>query len=367
MCSRRASAREHLPVPDLSREPPAKANTQARERVDDTRGSPKGPMSVDLAGLGLQSPIVLAAGTAGYADEILDVIRPEALGAVTSKSITVQPREGHPTWRLVPVRGAMLNAIGLANTGIDRFVDHILPTHRLGAHGVCLFASVAGDTIDGYVRVAAQLDGLASVDAVELNVSCPNVHGGADFGVDPDALAELVAAVREALPSTRLIVKLPPVATGLVGIARLARAAIEGRGQPEGPNQRPGADVLCLCNTMPAMTIDVHTARPRITNGTGGLSGPAVHAIVVKIIHDVYKDIARDERVPIIGLGGVTRWEEAAEFILAGASAVGMGTATMADPHSPARVHRGLHRWVERMGAIKLSELVGRVRIDATP
>ncbi|NRA57923.1 MAG: dihydroorotate dehydrogenase [Phycisphaerales bacterium] len=327
------------------------------------RPSPKGPMSIDLAGLGLQSPIILAAGTAGYADEILDVAKPSTLGAVTSKSITAQPREGHPTWRLVPVRGAMLNAIGLANTGIERFAEHVAPTHRLNAHGVSLFASVAGDTIEGYVQVAAQLDGLESIDAVELNVSCPNVHGGADFGVDPPALAELVGHVRGALPSKRLIVKLPPVATGLVGIVQLARAAIEAQGKPDGPNRRPGADILCLCNTMPAMAIDVKTGKPRISNGTGGLSGPAVHAIVVKIIHDVYTSIAREEGVPIIGLGGVTNWEDAAEFVLAGASAIGMGTATMADPTSPTRIHRGLLKWTERMGAIKLSELVGRVRL----
>ncbi len=319
-------------------------------------------MSIDLAGLGLQSPFVLAAGTAGYADEILDVVKPSVLGAVTSKSITAQPREGHPTWRLVPARGAMLNAIGLANTGIERFAEHVVPTHTLGAHGVALFASVAGDTIEGYVDVAAQLDGLEPVDAVELNVSCPNVHGGADFGVDPPALADLVGHVRAALPTKRLIVKLPPVATGLIGIDQLARAAIEGRGKPDGPNGRPGADVLCLCNTMPAMAIDVKTRRTRISNGTGGLSGPAVHAIVVKIIHNVYTGIARQEGVPIIGLGGVTTWEDAAEFILAGASAVGMGTATMADPTSPARVHRGLVRWARQMGAIKLSELIGQVQ-----
>lgn len=318
-------------------------------------------MAVDLAGLELQSPIILAAGTAGYADEILDVLKPAVLGAVTGKSITAQPREGHPTWRMVPLRGAMLNAIGLANTGIERFAEHVAPTHTLGTHGVRLIASVAGDTVDSYVRVVSEMDGLDGVDAVELNVSCPNVHGGADFGVDPRALAELVGAVRAALPSKLLIVKLPPIATGLPGIVQIGRSAIEARGVPNGPNHRPGADVLCLANTTPAMAIDVETRRPRITNGTGGLSGPAVHAVVVKLIHDVYRGIAQGEGVPIIGLGGVSNWREAAEFVLAGASAIGMGTATLADPSSPARVHKGLARWTKRMGAIKLTELVGAV------
>ncbi len=341
---------------------PTEAPAQTEPRLD--KPTPKGPMSVDLAGLELQSPIILAAGTAGYADEILDVLKPQVLGAVTGKSITAQPREGHPTWRMVPLRGAMLNAIGLANTGIERFAEHVAPTHKLGRHGVRLIASVAGDTVDSYVRVVSEMDGLDGVDAVELNVSCPNVHGGADFGVDPKALVELVGAVRAALPSKPLIVKLPPVATGLPGIVTIARAAIEAQGVPSGPNGRPGADVLCLANTTPAMAIDPDTRRPRITNGTGGLSGPAVHAIVVKLIHDVYRGIARDEGVPIIGLGGVSNWREAAEFVLAGASAIGMGTATLADPSSPARVHKGLAKWAANQGAIKLTELVGSVKLD---
>lgn len=319
-------------------------------------------MAVDLAGLELQSPIILAAGTAGYADEILDVLPPRVLGAVTSKSITAQPREGHPTWRMVPLRGGMLNAIGLANTGIDRFAEHVASTHDLARHSVRLIGSVAGDTIDGYVRVVAEMDGLDGVDAVELNVSCPNVHGGADFGVDPEALADLVAATRDALPSKPLIVKLPPVATGMPGIVTIAKSAIEARGRSGGPNDRQGADVLCLANTTPAMAIDVETRKPRITNNTGGLSGPAVHAIIVKLVHDVYRSMARDAGVPIIGLGGVTNWREAAEFVLAGASAIGVGTGAMADPSCPVRIHKGLQRWTERMGAIKLTELVGSVK-----
>ena len=342
---------------------PDPTDAPAQTQPELARPTPKGPMAVDLAGLELQSPIILAAGTAGYADEILDVLKPDVLGAVTSKSITAQPREGHPTWRMVPLRGAMLNAIGLANTGIERFAEHVAPTHTLGTHGLRLIASVAGDTVESYVQVVAELDGLDGVDAVELNVSCPNVHGGSDFGVDPKALVELVGAVRAALPSKPLIVKLPPIATGLPGIVEIARSAIEALGVANGPNGRPGADVLCLANTTPAMAIDVQTRRPRITNGTGGLSGPAVYAIVVKLIHDVYRGIARDEGVPIIGLGGVSHWREAAEFVLAGASAVGMGTATLADPSSPARVHKGLARWTKRMGAIKLSELVGTVDV----
>ncbi|MEO1009448.1 MAG: dihydroorotate dehydrogenase [Planctomycetota bacterium] len=320
---------------------------------------PADPLAVDLAGVRLQSPLVLAAGTAGYADEILDVVPARVLGAVTSKSITMQSREGHPTWRVAPIRGGMLNAIGLANMGVDRFVEHVLPRQRLAEHGVRLFASVAGDTIEGYVRVAAQLGAHESVDAVELNVSCPNVHGGSDFGADPATLRDLVAAVRAALPSTRLIVKLPPIAVGLPGIVEVARAAIEGRGESAGPNRRPGADVLCIANTTPAMAIDVRTRRPVLSNTTGGLSGPAVHAIAVKLVNDVHKNLAHDAGVPIIGLGGVTRWEDAAEFVLAGATAIGLGTATLADPGIAKRVHRGLGRWVRKEGIGSLAGVVG--------
>jgi len=319
------------------------------------------PMAVELAGLRFQSPIVLAAGTAGYADEILDVLDPRCLGAVTSKSITLQPRDGHPTWRMVPVRGGMLNAIGLANMGVDRFASHVVPAHRLGARGVALLASVAGNTIDAYAAVAAALDELEPLAGVELNVSCPNVHGGADFGADPRALADLVSAVRAALPTKPLLVKLPP-AVGGGAIVELARAAIDARGRVGGPRHRPGADALTIANTIPALAIDVASGRPRLSNASGGLSGPPIHHVAVKLVHDAHAGVARGAGVPIIGLGGVTRWQDAAELILAGATAVGIGTAMFADPTIPARVFRGLRRWVRGRGCASVGELVGAVR-----
>ncbi|MDX2116792.1 MAG: dihydroorotate dehydrogenase [Planctomycetota bacterium] len=322
-------------------------------------------LTTNLAGVSLRSPIILAAGTAGVLDEMSDVVDLSRVGAIVTKSITRQPREGNATWRILPAEAGMLNAIGLANPGLDTFVREIAP--RAASVPAPAFMSIAGYSIDDYVTCAAAADALG-FPAVELNVSCPNVHGGCEFGADPTLLATLVREVRRVLTRTRLFVKLSPVsiAVGGVGIVQLARAAIEPDGStPAGPNQRPGADALCLCNTTPAMAIDVATRRPRLANVTGGLSGAAVHPIVVKIIHDVFRQVAKQTTTPIIGIGGVQRWEHAAEFVLAGASCVEVGTALFADPRAPIKIAAGLERWVRDQGAASLSELVGQVRLPS--
>ncbi len=317
-------------------------------------------LSTSISGVPLRNPVLLAAGTCGTLDEMGDVLDLSRIGGLVTKSITAQAREGNQTWRVIECDVGMLNAIGLANVGIDRFVEHYAP--RIESVRTSVIGSVAGFSIDDYVRVAGALGQCAGVRAVELNVSCPNVHGGTEFGVDPRSLAELVGAVRVALPRTPLWVKLPPIAVGLPSIVDVARAAIEaggvGRGTG-GPEARPGADALCLCNTVPAMAIDVHTRRPRLANVTGGLSGPAVHPIAVRLVHLVYQQIAKASNTPLIGIGGVMRWEHAAEFILAGASAVQMGTSLMADPTSPRRVVRGLEKWVRRQQVGSINDLVG--------
>jgi dihydroorotate dehydrogenase (NAD+) catalytic subunit len=189
-----------------------------------------------------------------------------------------------------------------------------------------------------------------SIDAIELNVSCPNVKAGCDFGSSPIALREVVAEVRRVVTRCKLIVKLSPWPMGL---PEIARAAIDA-----------GADALTISNTMPAMAIDVGTRTPRLANITGGLSGPAIHPVSLKLVHDVYRQVARSAGVPIIGAGGVLRWEDAAEFILAGASAVQMGTALFADPRSPLGVVKGLEKWVRKQGCTSVSELVGAVRVE---
>jgi dihydroorotate dehydrogenase (NAD+) catalytic subunit len=319
-------------------------------------------LAVDLAGLKLRNPVMLAAGTAGTLDEMADVMDLSRVGAVVTKSITLLPREGNQTWRIVPSKAGMLNAIGLANIGLDEFLSSVAP--RITSVPTAVIGSIAGFSVDDYVRVAAAMDDLETLRAVELNVSCPNVHGGTEFGADAGLLRGLIGAVRPVLKNTRLLVKLSPVAVSAPGntMVDLARAAIEGAGRPDGPNQRPGADALCISNTMPAMAIDVRTRRPVLANVTGGLSGPAIHPIVVRLIHLVYQQVAKPAGVPIVGIGGVLSWDDAAEFVLAGASAVQMGTALFADPRAPARVARGLASWAKEQKST-LAGLVGGVRL----
>ncbi len=306
-------------------------------------------LAVDLAGIELHNPIVAAAGTCGYVDEVADVLDPAALGAIVTKSITCEPREGNPPWRLVDVSQGMLNAIGLANVGLDAFLIEKLPA--ADSLGTVLIGSIAGNSVEDYVEVAAAFDAAPRLPIVELNVSCPNTDDGLVFGEDPARLRELLGAVRPVLSQTRMFVKLSP---NVGDISAMAAAAIDG-----------GADGLTLINTVSALGIDVETRRSRLSGGTagaGGLSGPAIHPIAVRMVHQVYRDVARTAGIPIIGLGGVMTWRDAAELVLAGASAVGMGTALFVDPRSPVKVLKGLAAWVTRQGCGSVGELVGKVK-----
>lgn len=305
-------------------------------------------LSIDLAGLNLKSPVILAAGTAGFSDELADVMDLAHIGAVVSKSITREPREGNKTWRILPAKSGMLNAIGLANPGIERFMIDIAP--RLSATPTTVIGSIAGSSIEDYAEVARQMDTVDALPAVELNVSCPNVHGGTEFGVDPIALTELVSAAKAELNSTKLFVKLSPIAVGQPSIVKVAQAAIEA-----------GADALTIANTVPAMGIDVRTRRPVLSNVTGGLSGVAVHPIAVRLVHTVYQGVAKEAVVPIIGVGGVTDWDDAAELILAGASAFQIGSALFADPKIPARINKHLSRWLNTHRVESTKDLVGQI------
>lgn len=307
-------------------------------------------LATTLAGIPLATPVVLAAGTAGTLDEMGEVIDLSRVGAVTAKSVTLQPREGHPTWRIIEAGSAgMLNAVGLANVGLDAFLEHSAP--RAAAVPCRVFASVSGFSVEEFVACCGNLDEWAErgLPAIELNVSCPNVKTGVEFGHTPPLMQELMRAVRPAVKRAKLIVKLSPLTPDLVAVAR---AAITH-----------GADALTIANTVRAMAIDVRTRRPRLSHVTGGLSGPGVHPLAVRLVHEVYTGVARDAGVPIIGLGGVMTWEHAAEFILAGATAVGLGTALFADPRAPLAVARGLERWVRHQGAASIGELVGKVEL----
>lgn len=308
-------------------------------------------LGVRLGSLALASPIVLAAGTAGVIDETADVMDLRRVGALVTKSITPLPREGNAVWRVLPERTGMLNAIGLANPGIEGFVEGYAP--RAADVPCRVFGSAAGFSIADYVCVIegfGECDGLAGI---ELNVSCPNVHGGTEFGADAGALRELVHEVCARSAGKPVFVKLPPVAVASpTGVVDLARVAIEA-----------GASGLTLCNTMPAMAIDVEQRKPALANVTGGLSGPALHAIVTRIIHLVYRGVAKDAGVPIIGLGGVMTWRDAAAFMLAGASAVGVGTAMFVRPGQPVRIARGLEKWARREGVASIGELTGALEL----
>ncbi|CAG0967268.1 dihydroorotate dehydrogenase (NAD+) catalytic subunit [Phycisphaerales bacterium] len=319
-------------------------------------------LSTNLAGVILRNPVLLAAGTAGTLDEMGDALDLSRIGGIVTKSITRRPREGNPTWRILPTDGGMLNAIGLANVGLDAFLRDYAP--KVPNVPTRVIGSIAGFSIDDYVAVAAAMDGVEAIPAVELNVSCPNVHGGAEFGSDAAALSTLVRECRKVLTSTRLFVKLSPIVAGPVRLAEIARSAVEPAGsQPAGPNSRPGAEALCISNTLPAMAIDVESRKPRLANVTGGLSGPALHPVAVKLVHDVYRAFAKDSGTPLVGIGGVIRWEHAAEFILAGASAVEIGTGLFADPRCPIKVAEGLARWAARQRVGNISELVGRLEL----
>src|SRR3982751_2518173 len=291
-------------------------------------------LSVNLAGIKLKNPTLTCSGTCGYAFEYADFMDLSRLGAFVTKSITREERPGNEPARIVEVRAGMLNAIGLANVGLDRFLAEKVPLLRKMPCPVVV--NVAGHSYDDYTETCAAMDGLDCVAAVELNVSCPNVKDGLTFGTHPGRLKELTAMVKKVLPHKPLIVKLSP---NVEDITATARATIEG-----------GADMLSLVNTFTAMAVDVYKKRPRLANVTGGLSGPAIKPIALHLVSRVYRSVAKSANVPIVGMGGIQTWQDALEFVLAGSSAVGIGTALFVDPSTPNKVFDGLAQWLTKMG-----------------
>ncbi len=326
--------------------------------MTDTATSPAPPateidLSVDLAGLKLANPMMTASGTCGYVDEYADFVDLTRLGAFVTKSISPEVRKGNETYRIVETRGGMLNAIGLANVGLDAFLRDKLPKlEALRQQGPRVVVNAVGHNIDEFVKVAGSVAEHACVDGVELNVSCPNVADGLVFGTNPPLLKELVGHVRRAMrDDCKLIVKLSP---NVGDITQTAAAAIEG-----------GAEALSMVNTFNAMAVDIHKRTTRLANGSGGLSGPAVKPMAIYLISRVYREVARDAGVPIIGMGGIQYWQDAAEFILAGATGLAVGTALFVDPATPVTILDGLSHWVAEQGCTSLSELVGRLRLPS--
>lgn len=308
---------------------------------------PEVDLTVNLAGLHLQNPIMTASGTSGYGPEYAPYTEIASLGAFVTKAVTVLERKGNPPPRTVEVAAGMLNAIGLANVGLQRFLTEKVP--YLATLGIPVLVNVAGKNPGEFAEVCRALDPIPCISAVELNVSCPNVSEGLDYGTDPARLEALVAEVRRHLHRVKVIVKLSPNVTD---ISATARAAVNG-----------GADILSLINTVTAMAINVETYRPMLANGVGGLSGPGIKPIAVRMVHQVYRDVARSAQIPIIGMGGIQNGRDVVEFLLAGASAVAVGTAMFVDPTLPRQICEDIRAYLVRKNLRAVRDLVGLLRL----
>jgi dihydroorotate dehydrogenase (NAD+) catalytic subunit len=301
-------------------------------------------MKVTLAGLELANPILAASGTFGYGIEFEEIVHLERIGGLVTKGISMEPMAGHAAPRIIQTAAGMLNAIGLQNVGVEEFISRKLPPLR--RYPRCnVIVNVFGYTVGEYIAVIERLNQAEGIAAYELNVSCPNVHaGGMAFGSDPGSLEYLVARAKAA-SARPLIVKLSPNVTS---IAHMAKIAAES-----------GADAVSLTNTFLAISIDAETRRPRLSNITGGLSGPAIKPIALRMVYET----ARAVSIPIIGMGGITTPEDVVEYLLAGAAAVEVGTASYADPRAVERLARGLESWCRGHGVERVASLTGALEI----
>lgn len=301
------------------------------------------PLGVEAAGIRFRNPVVLASGTAGYGYELAEVVDLDAIGGLSSKAVSVAPRKGAPAMRVGEFAGGMINAVGLANPGMEEVRrEHLgyMPSHHAGTR---VLINVIGFVVDEFARVIEHLDDMPGHAGYELNVSCPNTKaGGIEFGADPVALANVVRSARE-VTKRPLFVKLSP-ALG-AGVVDAARVCIDA-----------GADALTLINTMPGLVIDTNTRRPKLGFGSGGVSGPAVLPLGVLATWRVSQALPT---VPLCGLGGVSSADDALQYIMAGATLVGVGTASMRDPRAPERIVRGLGKWCATNGITDIASLRG--------
>jgi len=301
-------------------------------------------MKVCLAGLELVNPVIAASGTFGYGIAFEEIVSLERIGGFVTKGISLEPMAGHAAPRIVQTAAGMLNAIGLQNVGVEDYLARKLPPLR--RYPLCkVIVNVFGYTVGEYIGVIERLNQAEGIAAYELNVSCPNVHaGGMAFGADPGSLEYLVSRAKSA--SRRpLIVKLSPNVTSIANMARIAADA--------------GADAVSLTNTFLAMSIDAETRRPRLSNVTGGLSGPAIKPIALRMVYET----ARAVTIPILGMGGIVTPEDAVEFLLAGATAVQVGTASYADPRATERLAHGLESWCRSHQVERVVSLTGALEI----
>ena len=298
-------------------------------------------LAVNIGHLKLKNPVMTASGTFGYGEEYAEFVDLNMLGAVVVKGISLKPMEGNPPPRICETPCGMLNAIGLQNVGLKRFLKEKLPYLR--AFDTKVIVNVLGNTVQEYVRIAKALDD-AGVDGIELNVSCPNVkQGGILFGTDRKALAKLIAKVRQAVSKSVLITKLSPMVSNIPEFARTA--------------EESGSDAITLINTIPAMAIDAETWKPRLSNITGGLSGPAIKPIAIRMVWEA----ARAVGIPVIGVGGIMNTQDAVEFMLAGATAIEVGTGNFLNPMATVEIVNGIWTYLDKKGISKVKDIIGGV------
>ncbi len=300
-------------------------------------------LSIQLCGVQLKNPVIAASGTFGFGREFNELYDIGQLGGISTKGLTMELRAGNPVPRIAESRGVILNAVGLQNPGVEHFIQKDL--QWLKDTGTCVIANVAGKTLDDYYAICAKLDG--KVDMIELNISCPNVKsGGMAFGIKPQSVEEVTRVSKSALKTTPLIVKLSP---NVESIATNAKAAENG-----------GADCVSLINTLTGMAIDIERRKPIIANNTGGVSGAGIKPIAVRMVYEAVQAV----QIPIIGMGGITCAEDAIEFLMAGATAVQVGTANFTDPYAMPKIIKGLNEWCDKHGVNNVTELVGTLQLN---
>lgn len=300
-------------------------------------------LKINIAGVTFKNPVMVASGTFGYGEEFEKHIDLNALGGIVTKSITLKERAGHPPPRTCETKAGMLNAIGLANVGVQRFIEEKLPF--LKKFDTAIVVNVAGSSVAEYVEVCRLLESAGGFDMIELNVSCPNVDkGGMEFGTDADALSKVVREIASA--TTRpIMVKLSPNVTSIVDMAQAA--------------ERGGASAISLINTLVGMAVDIHTRRSLLSNGTGGLSGPAIKPVAIAMINKIFGKIS----IPIVGMGGISGVEDAVEFMLVGSTGIQVGTANFIDPTTSVNIIGGLERYLKQYNMADVNDLIGQVRI----
>jgi len=300
-------------------------------------------LEVEICGVKLKNPVIAASGTYGFGKEFNEIYDISQIGGISSKGLTLEPREGNPVPRIAEGKSVILNAVGLQNPGVEKFIESNLGF--LKSKKICVIANVAGRTLEDYGKICKRLDGL--VDFIELNISCPNVKaGGMAFGIKPESIMEVTKTAKASLSKTPLIVKLSPNVESIVINAQAAQSG--------------GADCISLINTLTGMVIDIEKRKPLIANNTGGVSGAGIKPVAVRMVYEA----AHAVNIPVIGMGGITCAEDAIEFLMAGAKAVQVGTANFTNPNAMPQIISGLNAWLDGHKIADINEIVGAASLN---